>query len=93
MGYLKDVHYCAIGKEQDGGQCIEGLVPEGTKRSVYAANVALVEKMTSADSAVRKSARNALKRKYLEELRKTKPKDVEMVDFKNLLAKLGKAFQ
>lgn len=92
MGYTRGDNFIAIGRLQEGAQCIEGLVPERIKRKVVSENFEQVERMSSADAAVRKSARNNLKRKYLEELKASKLDKAEAAPFKALFDDLAKKF-
>lgn len=89
IGLEKDRHFCAIGRE--GLRCIEGLLPENIRQSVHARETALVDQISSSDTATKKSARSSLKAKYLEEFcsRKHEPKD--LTPFRAILLKINKA--
>lgn len=74
-------NYIAIGLQKPGQECIEGLVHDSVRSSVFASNPDLVMQLTSQDSAQRKSAKNAIKHKILEYF-KSKA-DISMDDLKN----------
>lgn len=63
----KDIDYLPIGIDSPGKRSIEGLLPESIRTAVFAANPDLVMAATSGTKDERDSARNLLKRKYLEQ--------------------------
>lgn len=67
LGLIEESDYMAIGLEDSGKDCIEGLLPSAVHASVYSSNPDLVMKMSSQDGKARKSAKNGLKAKMLEE--------------------------
>lgn len=71
LGLAKGVDYLAIGRGLPGKQCIEGLLPDRTFQSVFAANVELVQKATIAIGNEAKSAKSSLKNLYYDEFEKT----------------------
>lgn len=84
--------YCAIGKNADGFDCIEGLLPKRIKKTVYGREVDLVTTLGSSDTSARKSARNSMKQKLLEELKISECTKGELIDFKKLFEIISKAF-
>lgn len=88
-----EVDHMAVGLNEAGKDCIEGLLPKNVLSNVYGNNTDLVMKLTSTDTKTRKSAKNELKTKLLEEFKKTKnvsPADLK--GFKSLFSNIGKAF-
>lgn len=67
LGLIEVDNYMAIGLTSPGKECMEGLLPDSILSSVYATNPDLVMGMSSQDSNARKSAKNNLKAKLLEE--------------------------
>jgi putative ATP-dependent endonuclease of the OLD family len=63
-------HYIAIGLNKPGQECIEGLVPEAIRSLVFANNTDLVMQSMSQDSSQRKSAKNILKGRLLDEFKR-----------------------
>ena len=84
--------HCAIGVEGAGSDCIEGLLPAAVKKSVFSDNYETVVAMSSQDANVRKSAKNKLKSKFLDEFTRVTYKTSELSEFKKLFIKIGKAF-
>ena len=66
IGLHNDKDFCSIGKNCAGAECIEGCLPERILQKVHSENTALMVKLTSANTKNRKSAKNELKRKFLE---------------------------
>jgi putative ATP-dependent endonuclease of OLD family len=94
LGLCKGEDFQGIGKEISGQKTIEGLLPPRIRAQVYSQNEILV---SSAALGVRnseesKSAKNRLKRAFLEEIRKNPPDPSELTDFKKLFAEIKKAF-
>lgn len=85
--------YCAIGKNTAGSDCVEGLLPEEIKKTVYGREIELVNILTSSDTSARKRAKSSMKQNLLEELKKSKCKESELTDFKALFKAISKAFQ
>lgn len=92
LGYEKEKNYFPIGVNKSRAQCIEGLLPVSIKQSVYAANTELVDAAQGGDTAERKSAKNKLKRKMLEELKSSNVEGSELGNFKKMFGQIAKAF-
>lgn len=69
-GYSKDSDYFTIGQDKPGYRCVEGLLPDFIKSTVNTNNQELVFALQSEDKDERKSAKDKLKRLYLEEFKK-----------------------
>lgn len=67
LSMKKDHDYLAIGVDAPGKRSIEGLLPESVRKAVFSANSDLVMAATSGTKDERESARNALKKKLLEQ--------------------------
>jgi hypothetical protein len=80
IGMTKNADYVAIGRDLAGKKCIEGLLPDRVCGKVYAANVGLVQKLTSGVQSESKSAKSAIKKLLLEEFQSTADRQSE--DFK-----------
>lgn len=97
MGQLslaEDTDHMAVGIEDDGKDCIEGLLPSSILSNVYAANTNLVMKLTSIDTSKRKSAKNELKSKLLDEFKGNKNLTAnDLKKFKPLFINISKAFK
>lgn len=64
--------YCSIGIDEDGQKDIEGLLPKRVKSCVYGRETDLVAKVLGArDSSVKNKAKRELKKKLLEEFKKS----------------------
>lgn len=94
LGLSGDVDYMAVGIQGDGKACIEGLLPQRVHSKVYGDNTDLVLKLGSADTAKRKSAKNELKVKLLEEFKSADQVQAsDLKEFKSLFLHIKKAFQ
>jgi putative ATP-dependent endonuclease of the OLD family len=60
-------HFIALGLEQAGRDCIEGLLPHRVLAQVNGRETDLVMKLGSTDNRERRKAKDALKRRYLQE--------------------------
>ncbi len=84
--------YLAVGVDEDGKRCIEGLVPESIHKHVYAEDPGLVQRVADGDGKVRRAARHELKRKLLEEFKgRTDLKAAELKPFRDLVKAMSKA--
>lgn len=91
VGLAKNVDYIAIGKDSPGKKFIEGLLPDSVLQSVFANNVELVQKATSATGSDARSAKASLKKLYLDEFRLTaQAKGDEFKSFYMLTKQLNK---
>lgn len=88
-----DRDHMAVGLNEAGKDCIEGLLPQGILSNVYGNNTDTVMKLTSTDTKARKSAKNELKGKLLEEIKKAKNiSSTDLKGFKPLFTNITKAF-
>jgi hypothetical protein len=74
--------FMALGLGQPGKDCIEGLLPQRVLATVNGRETDLVMKLGSKDTKERRNAKDALKRKYLEEF--TSRTDHEKEELKDL---------
>lgn len=94
LDLIENEDYMALGVDEDGKDCIEGLVPAKILSNVHAQNTDLIMKLTTTDSNRRKSAKNELKSKILSEFKNTKGiTSTELKGFKNLFSNISKAFK
>jgi putative ATP-dependent endonuclease of OLD family len=97
MGQLslaEGTDHMAIGIDDDGKDCIEGLLPDSILANVYGANTDLIMKLTSTDTSKRKSAKNSLKSKLLDEFKSAKNLTAnDLKKFKLLFGNITKAFK
>lgn len=85
--------HMAVGLNEAGKDCIEGLLPQTVLGNVYGKNTDTVMKLTSTDTKARKSAKNELKSKLLEEFKRTKNiSSSDLKGFKTLFSNITKAF-
>lgn len=91
IGLTETADFIAIGINEPGAACIEGLLPSETLKSVYAANFNLVTALGSASSTDRNSAKNKLKKALLDEFRATKPPEAQLKKFKDLFININKS--
>jgi predicted ATP-dependent endonuclease of OLD family len=82
--------YSAIGENNPGAQCIEGLLPESVHSSVYASSPHLVQALASADSNAKKSAKADLKRRLLTEFKSRTFDEKDLAKFKSLFKVVAK---
>lgn len=80
LGLREGLDYLAVGVDEPGKQCIEGLIPDDVLSDVHRQNTGLVMQLTSANSSERKSAKNALKGKILSAFSSKKPLSREDVE-------------
>lgn len=69
LGLKEKNDYIALGLNQPGKDCIEGLLPLRVLAAVNGKETDLVMKLGSKDNKERRKAKNALKQKYLEEFK------------------------
>ena len=94
LSLIEDDDHMAVGIDDDGKDCIEGLLPSLILSNVHAVNTDLVMKLTSIDTNKRKSAKNALKSKLLDEFKGTKNWTAnDLKKFKSLFVNITKAFK
>lgn len=92
LGLVEGKDFAAVGTRKAGCECIEGLLPDSVKKAVHAINVDDVNAMMSADNSIRRSARQRLKRAYLEYMRQNNVKEAELVAFRVLMSRISSAF-
>lgn len=85
LGLKEGLDFIALGVGQPGKECIEGLLPQCVLAAVMGRETDLVMKLSSRDNSERRKAKDALKKKYLEEF--TRRTDY----LKDDLKELGKA--
>lgn len=86
--------HMAVGLNEDGKDCIEGLLPKIVLSTVYSKNTDLVMKLTSTDTNKRKSAKNELKNKLLIEFKEKKEHSAtDLKEFRSLFTGINKAFK
>lgn len=88
-----DDDHMAVGIDEAGKDCIEGLLPKNLLSNVYGNNTDIVMKLSSTDAKARRSAKSELKTKLLEEFKKSN--DISASDlkgFKPLFSNITKAF-
>jgi hypothetical protein len=85
--------FTAVGKDKPGKRAIEGLLPERVFKAVYAKEVHLVAAAMGETTDVRKSAKNELKRKLLDEFKAHEDyTESELKEFEQLGKMILKAF-
>jgi putative ATP-dependent endonuclease of OLD family len=67
LGMKEHSDFLALGLNQSGKDCIEGLLPQRVLSAVMGRETDLIMKLCSKDNSERRKAKDALKRKYLEE--------------------------
>ncbi|MGH1376082.1 MAG: ATP-dependent nuclease [Alphaproteobacteria bacterium] len=93
LGLKNGEDYMAIGKNEEGKDCIEGLLPSQVLKDIHSDNTDLVMKMGSIDSKIRKSAKNRLKSLFLENFKnRTDLGASDLKGFKSLFSNINKAF-
>lgn len=71
ISLVEGKNYLPIGIGKPGQECIEGLVHDAVRSTVFAAHPDLVMQLTAQDSSQRKSAKSAIKQKILDEFKAT----------------------
>ena len=88
-----DDHF-SIGVEGDGKDCIEGLLPEKLHSKVHASNTDLIMRLTSSDNNRRRSAKNEIKSKLLDEFKQNSELSAnDLKGFKPLFSSINRAFK
>lgn len=94
LGLSEGTEYIAIGVDEPGKECIEGLLPGAIMSSVFSTNHSLVMKSSSQNATDRKSAKNELKKLLLEEFKKNKSiGKSELSGFKKLFSVINQTFK
>jgi putative ATP-dependent endonuclease of the OLD family len=87
-------HFLGIGFKAAGKRNIEGLLPDSVTSAVYATNASLVQIATAGEKDEQESARNKLKRLYLEEFKRVaKPGPEYYGNFYPIVRTINKALQ
>lgn len=84
--------YCSIGNQKAGHDCIEGLLPDRVKKSVYSEHHELVAALGSRDTKERNVAKKELKQIFLDSVLSTDFQASELNEFRKLFSTIGKAF-
>ncbi|WP_424176877.1 ATP-dependent nuclease [Yoonia sp. TsM2_T14_4] len=92
IGLEVDKHFCSIGIDKPGRECIEGLLPEAILRDVYAQRVDDVLALGSANSSAKKSAKSNLKQAALERFRNCSLNSADIPEMARLIKKIARAF-
>ncbi len=93
LGFERNEHYCAIGKNTPGKKNIEGLVPEKITQVVYAANPNLVDQAMNGTAQEKRSAKQNLKHLIFEEFKSTAKSGSDFYSgFYELVKVINKAF-
>jgi putative ATP-dependent endonuclease of OLD family len=94
LSLVEGTDHMAVGIDDDGKDCIEGLLPDSILAGVYGANTDLIMKLTSTESSKRKSAKSSLKSKLLDEFKGAKNLTAnDLKKFKSLFVNITKAFK
>jgi putative ATP-dependent endonuclease of OLD family len=94
LSLVEDTDHMAVGIDDDGKDCIEGLLPDSILAGVYGANTDLIMRLTSTDSSKRRSAKSSLKSKLLDEFKGAKNLTAnDLKKFKPLFGNITKAFK
>ena len=93
LGLKENVDYLAIGLNSDGADNIEGLVPKAIVSEVYAAEPTLIQQFGSPKAEVRKSAKNKIKDRILQQLKASNLKEEEFSEFKKIFSKINKGLK
>ncbi len=93
LGLRERVHYLAVGVDEAGQRCIEGLLPEPLRTKVRAANPKLVDAL-SGTTEERRDANNHLKKLYLQEFKKeARPGEDHFRRFYELARAINRGFR
>lgn len=92
LGLVDGKDFAAVGTKKAGCECIEGLLPESVKKAVHAIKVDDVNAAMSTESSVRRSAKQRLKRAYLEYMKENVIEDSELGAFRVLIGRISSAF-
>lgn len=93
IGLIEDQDFCAIGTNEAGSDCIEGLIPPQIKQKVYSENYGLVNALMAQDSKTRSKAKDDLKKIMLETFKNHKPVEKDLNSFKDLFKKINSCFK
>jgi len=89
IGLVENENFISIGLDTPGNGCIEGLLPPTIKRKVYSEEIDLVTQLTG-DTKSRNSAKSSLKRKMLDEFKKSSFEDRELSAFRKIFTLINK---
>ncbi len=93
IGFKENQDFFAIGKKESGKESIEGMIPQSVWSTVLSSNAELAQKALMGSGKEQKSAKNEMKKKLLEEFKKTPISDESYGDFYTLIKKINKAFK
>ncbi len=90
IGYQENITYFTIGKDIPGHKDIEGLLPDRTRKSIFANNTSLVTQAIGGD----RPSKERLKKLLLEEFRKFDDYSTdELKGFRDLFKKINKGIK
>jgi predicted ATP-dependent endonuclease of OLD family len=93
LSLKEDCDHMAIGLNEPGKECIEGLLPKNILANVYSQNTDCVMRLTSPDTNERKSAKNEIKSLLLQEFKSSANiLYSDLNGFKVLFSNIRKAF-
>jgi len=93
IGLEEKKHYYAIGIDQAGKDCIEGIVPQNVVSKVHAENTDLMMQFASQDNNIRRSARDQLKKKILDEFKSHNDyEEKDLKGFSSVIKVINNAF-
>jgi putative ATP-dependent endonuclease of the OLD family len=76
LNLVEGTHYMAVGADQAGKKCIEGLLPDSVRTAVFQANVDLVQAAMAGTPEEQKRAKGELKALFLKDFKaKAEPGD------------------
>lgn len=84
IGLVSDTNFCAIGINEAGARCIEGLLPKSIKQATYAANPSLVDGLTSDNSDEKRNAKDQMKKALLQATKDSDSSEKDFAEFKKL---------
>ena len=93
IGFTEKKDLFAIGKNNIGKRCIEGLIPPSSWSTVLSQNPELAQIITLENGQEQKSAKNEMKKKLLDDFKNTPISDTSHGDFYSIISKLNKAFK
>jgi len=94
IGLEEHKDYCAIGIDEPGKDCIEGLVPQQIVAKVHSENTDLMMKFASQDNKIRLAARDDLKKKILQEFKgKRDFQKEELKSFENVIKSINQVLK
>lgn len=93
IGFTEKKDLFAIGKNDMGKRCIEGLIPPSSWSAVLSQNPELAQIITLENGQEQKRAKNEMKKKLLDDFKNTPISDTSHGDFYSIISKLNRAFK